>query len=147
MRDVYYRGCLLISQKCKYFKRNDVPPNGKWTFKGFIPDVEEFKEQYNDNDYGMAFDDQLLDFWTNINFDNLIDIRLTPSNIGYLTYVRKKKIDLNIPDYKEMNIEERIKFNNSITAYITKFFRKLIEKALTDLCLFFEQYPSNAKIL
>ena len=38
----------------------------------------------------MYYEDQLKDFWTNINLENLIDIRLTPSNIGYVTFFFEK---------------------------------------------------------
>ena len=124
MRDIYYRGAILITKKNKALKRKDVVPMGKWTFKGFIPnDVEHF-EEYNNENYGMYYDDQLQDFWKNINFQNLIDVRLTPSNIGYVTYFLKKQIDLSESDYEEMSTDSKIKLNNCITTYCTLFFRK-----------------------
>lgn len=38
----------------------------------------------------MNYEDQLRDFWSNVNMDNLIDVRITTSNIGYVTYILKK---------------------------------------------------------
>ena len=146
MRDIYYRGAILIIKKNKALKRKDVPSEGKWTFKGFIPNVEEYEKEFNDKNYGMNYEDQLRDFWSNINLDNLIDIRITTSNIAYVTYILKKRIDLAVSDYEEMNNEAKIKLNNCVTTYCNIFFRKLIEKALNDFYNFFEKYPSNEKL-
>ena len=67
MRDIYYRGAILITKKNKVLKRKDIIGEEKWTFKGFIPNDEENATEYNDEDYGMYYEDQLQDFWTNIN--------------------------------------------------------------------------------
>ena len=146
MRDIYYRGAILIIKKNKALKRKDVPSEGKWTFKGFIPNVEEYEKEFKDKNYGMNYEDQLRDFWSNINLDNLIDVRITTSNIGYVTYILKKRIDLAISDYEEMNNEMKIKINNCVTTYCNIFFRKLTEKALNDFSNFFEKYPSNDEL-
>jgi hypothetical protein len=147
MRDIYYRGAILITKKNKALKRKDIISEGKWTFKGFIPNDEENSAEYNDENYGMYYEDQLQDFWTNINLENLIDIRLTPSNIGYVAYFLKKQIDLSESDYDHMTQDDKIKLNNCISTYCLLFFRKLTEKALNDYFNFFEQYKSNLKIL
>ena len=146
MRDIYYRGAILIVKKNKALKRKDVPSEGKWTFKGFIPDVQEYEKEFLDNNYGMNYEDQLRDFWSNINLDNLIDVRITTSNIGYVTYILKKRIDLAVSDWDEMSNENKIKLNNCVTTYCTIFFRKLAEKALNDFSNFFEKYPSNEEL-
>ncbi len=146
MRDIYYRGAILIIKKNKALKRKDVPSEGKWTFKGFIPDTEEYEREFKDKNYGMNYEDQLRDFWSNINMDNLIDVRITTSNIGYVTYILKKRIDLAVSDYEEMSNDMKIKLNNCVTTYCNIFFRKLTEKALTDFNLFFDQYPSNSEL-
>ena len=146
MRDIYYRGAILIVKKNKALKRKDVPNEGKWTFKGFIPDVQEYEKEFLDNNYGMNYEDQLRDFWSNINLDNLIDVRITTSNIGYVTYILKKRIDLAVSDWDEMSNENKIKLNNCVTTYCTIFFRKLAEKALNDFSDFFEKYPSNEEL-
>ena len=147
MRDIYYRGAILITKKNKALKRKDIISEGKWTFKGFIPNDEENSAEYNDENYGMYYEDQLQDFWTNINLENLIDIRLTPSNIGYVAYFLKKQIDLSESDYDHMTQDGKIKLNNCISTYCLLFFRKLTEKALNDYFNFFDQYKSNLKIL
>ena len=147
IRDIYYRGAVLICKKNKNLKRKDMPVQGRWTFKGFITKNEEFEEVYNDLSYGMNYEDQLNDFWTNTELQDLIDIRLTPSNLGYVTYMLKKQIDLNSNDYDELSQEGKIKLNNSVTAYCQIFFRKLTERALNDFCEFFEHYPSNESII
>ena len=146
MRDIYYRGAILIIKKNKALKRKDMPSEGKWTFKGFIPNIKEYEKEFKDKNYGMNYEDQLRDFWSNINTDNLIDIRITTSNIGYVTYILKKRIDLAVSDYEEMSNEMKIKINNCVTTYCNIFFRKLTEKALNDFCSFFEKYPSNEKL-
>ncbi len=146
MRDIYYRGAILIIKKNKALKRKDVPSEGKWTFKGFIPNIDEFEREFKDKNYGMNYEDQLRDFWSNINMDNLIDVRITTSNIGYVTYILKKRIDLAVSDYEEMNNESKIKLNNCVTTYCNIFFRKLTEKALIDFNNFFEKYPSNDEL-
>ncbi len=146
MRDIYYRGAILIIKKNKALKRKDVASEGKWTFKGFIPDIDEYEKEFKDKNYGMNYEDQLRDFWSNINLDNLIDVRITTSNIGYVTYILKKRIDLAVSDYEEMNNETKIKLNNCVTTYCNIFFRKLTEKALKDFCSFFEKYPSNDEL-
>ena len=147
IRDIYYRGAVLICKKNKNLKRKDMPVQGRWTFKGFITKNEEFEEFYNDLNYGMNYEDQLNDFWTNTELQDLIDIRLTPSNLGYVTYMLKKQIDLNSNDYDELSTEGKIKLNNSVTAYCQIFFRKLTERALNEFCEFFEHYPSNENII
>ena len=146
MRDIYYRGAVLITKKNKVLKRKDIISEGKWTFKGFIPKDEENISEYNDENYGMYYEDQLKDFWTNINLENLIDIRLTPSNIGYVTFFLKKQIDLSESDYDYMTQDAKIKLNNCISTYCLLFFRKLTEKALNDYLNFFDKYKSNIKI-
>ena len=146
MRDIYYRGAILITKKNKALKRKDIISEGKWTFKGFIPKDKENILEYNDENYGMYYEDQLLDFWTNINLENLIDIRLTPSNIGYVTFILKKKIDLNESDYDFMTQDAKIKLNNCVSTYCLLFFRKLTEKALNLYYDFFEKYKSNNEI-
>ena len=147
MRDIYYRGAILITKKNKALKRKDVISEGKWTFKGFIPNDEENNTEFKDENYGMFYEDQLQDFWTNINLENLIDIRLTPSNVGYVTYFLKKQIDLSESDYDYMTQDKKIKLNNCISTYCLLFFRKLTEKALIDYYKFFDKYKSNLKIL
>ena len=146
MRDIYYRGAILITKKNKALKRKDIISEGKWTFKGFIPNDEENCAEYYDDNYGMFYEDQLQDFWTNINLENLIDIRLTPSNIGYVTYVLKKQIDLSESDYDNMTQDAKIKLNNTVSTYCLLFFRKLTEKALNDYYNFFDKYKSNLTI-
>ena len=146
MRDIYYRGAILIVKKNKALKRKDVPSEGKWTFKGFVPEVTEYEKEFLDDNYGMNYEDQLRDFWSNINLDNLIDVRITTSNIGYVTYILKKRIDLAVSDWEEMSNENKIKLNNCVTTYCTIFFRKLTEKALNDFSNFFEQYTSNEEL-
>ena len=146
MRDIYYRGAILITKKNKALKRKDVIPEGKWTFKGFIPNTEEYANEYNDENYGMYYEDQLQDFWTNINLENLIDIRLTPSNVAYTIYIAKKQIDLSVSDYDTMSQDAKIKLNNSVSTYVLLFFRKLTEKALNDYNNFFGQFKSNKEI-
>ena len=146
MRDIYYRGAILIVKKNKALKRKDVPSEGKWTFKGFVPEVTEYEKEFLDDNYGMNYEDQLRDFWSNINLDNLIDVRITTSNIGYVTYILKKRIDLAVSDWEELSKENKIKLNNCVTTYCTIFFRKLTEKALHDFSNFFEQYTSNEEL-
>ena len=146
MRDIYYRGAILITKKNKALKRKDIISEGKWTFKGFIPNDEENCREFHDDNYGMFYEDQLQDFWTNINLENLIDIRLTPSNIGYVTYILKKQIDLSESDYDNMTQEAKIKLNNTVSTYCLLFFRKLTEKALNDYYNFFDKYKSNIMI-
>ena len=146
LRDIYYRGAILILKKNKSLKRKDIPSEGKWTFKGFVPEIEENAKAFFDNNYGMNYEDQLRDFWSNINLDNLVDIRITTSNIGYVTYILKKRIDLAVSDWDEMSNENKIKLNNCFTTYCTIFFRKLTEKALNDFCNFFEKYISNDEL-
>jgi len=146
MRDIYYRGAILIIKKNKALKRKDVPSEGKWTFKGFIPNVEEFEKEFKDKNYGMNYEDQLRDFWSNVNMDNLIDVRITTSNIGYVTYILKKRIDLAVSDYEEMSSDMKIKLNNCVTTYCNIFFRKLTERALIDFNNFFDKYPSNEEL-
>ena len=146
MRDIYYRGAILIVKKNKALKRKDVPSEGKWTFKGFVPEIAEYEKEFLDDNYGMNYEDQLRDFWSNINLDNLIDIRITTSNIGYVTYILKKRIDLAVSDWEEMSNENKIKLNNCVTTYCTIFFRKLTERALNDFSNFFEKYTSNEEL-
>ena len=121
MSDIYYRGAILIAKKNKALKRKDMISDGKWTFKGFIPNDDEFIEEYKDENYGMNYEDQLQDFWTNINLENLRDIRLTPSNVSYLIYYAKRQIDLGISDYDALNQDDKIKLNNSVSTYCLLF--------------------------
>ena len=146
LRDIYYRGAILITKKNKCLKRKELSSLGRWTFKGFITDTEEYEDDYENMLFGMNYEDQLNDFWTNVELDDLIDIRLTPSNIAYVTYMLHDQIDTNISNYEKMSTEAKIKLNNSVTAYCTIFFRKLTEKALNDIFNFFDEYPSNLNL-
>ena len=146
IRDIYYRGALLIVKKNKALKRKDIEQDGKWTFKGFIPNNDEYSSEFKNPDYGMFYEDQLIDFWTNINLENLIDIRLTPSNIAYTIYIAKRQIDLSQSDYDILSQDAKIKLNNSVSTYCLLFLRKLTEKALKDYLNFFEKYKSNQEI-
>ena len=121
MRDIYYRGALLIVKKNKALKRKDIEQDGKWTFKGFIPNNDEYSSEFKNLDYGMFYEDQLIDFWTNINLENLIDIRLTPSNIAYTIYIAKRQIDLSQSDYDILSQDSKIKLNNSVSTYCLLF--------------------------
>ena len=67
----------------------------------------------------MFYEDQLLDFWTNINVENLIDIRLTPSNIAYTIYISKRQIDLGKSDYDILSHEAKVKLNNLLSPFFT----------------------------
>jgi len=142
LRDIFYRGCLLIIRKNKYLKRRDIYYKGRWTFKGFIPYSSDFID-YENIDFGMNYEDQLMDFWSYIDLEDLIDIRLTPSNIGYMTYMLHKKIDLSKNDYDNLSNENKLKLNNSATTYISIFFRKIVEKSLYNFLNFFESYETN----
>ena len=144
LRDIYYRGAVLICKKNKALKRRKISKQGRWTFKGYISKNDE---GYNDLNYGMNYEEEIEDFWTKIDFIDLVDIRLIPSNIGFYHYMIKKKIDVLTSDYDEMTTEGKIKLNNSVTAYCQIFFRKLTEKALNDFCEFFDKYPSNESII
>jgi hypothetical protein len=133
-------------KKNKALKRKDIEQDGKWTFKGFIPNNDEYSSEFKNPDYGMFYEDQLIDFWTNINLENLIDIRLTPSNIAYTIYIAKRQIDLSQSDYDILSQDAKIKLNNSVSTYCLLFLRKLTEKALKDYLNFFEKYKSNQEI-
>lgn len=121
-----------------------TPKGGRWTFNGYIPNSYEYEDEYKDINYGMNYDDQLDDFWTNVTLNDLVDIRSTPANFGYVTYMLGKQIDLNSNDYDDLSMDEKVKINTSATAYISVFFRKLTEMALTNLKNFFDSFPSNA---
>lgn len=47
LRDIYYRGIILILKKNKYFKKK-TDEDGKWTFKGFIkkPKFQQFNNKH-----------------------------------------------------------------------------------------------------
>ena len=147
LRDIYYRGSILITKKNKALKRKDMSPLGRWTFKGFIPNTEEYEEENKNISYGMNYEDQLNDFWTNVDLNDLIDIRLTPSNFGFVTYMLRKQIDLSKNDYDSLSAESKIKLNTSATSYCSIFFRKLTEKALNEFCDFFEAFPTNEELV
>ena len=147
IRDVYYRGVILLIRRNKVLKRKDMHMQGKWTFKGYIPNIPEYSTEYNDVTYGMKYGDILNDFWTNIDINDLIDIRLTPSYYGYVTYILHKQIDLYKSDYNEMADEGKRKLNSNATTYCVVFFRKLIEKALNDYCEYFNNIKSNHELL
>ena len=76
----------------------------------------------------------------------IIDIRLTPSNIAYTIYIAKRQIDLSQSDYDILSQDSKIKLNNSVSTYCLLFLRKLTEKALKDYLNFFEKYKSNQEI-
>lgn len=151
LKDIYYRGVILIIRKNKAFKRLDMS-NGmnylsKWTFKGFIPNSKEYSEEYKDMDYGMKYEDRLKDFWSNIDLCDLMDVRLTPSNVGFLNYVYGEKIDLESNDYDNLSYDKKMRINKNATIYCTIFFRKLEEKALNNFLNFFESIPSKYEFL
>ena len=147
IRDVYYRGVILLVKKNKVLKRKDMSIQGKWTFKGYIPNIPECLTEYNDVTYGMRYEDVLNDFWSNVDINDLIDIRLTPSYYVYASYVLGKQIDLFKSEYSEMEENEKRKLNTSVTTYCVVFFRKVIEKALKEYCEYFVNVKSSNELL
>ena len=147
IRDVYYRGVILLVKKNKVLKRKDMSIQGKWTFKGYIPNIPECLTEYNDVTYGMRYEDELNDFWSNVDINDLIDIRLTPSYYAYASYVLHKQIDLFKSEYSDMEENEKRKLNTNVTTYCVVFFRKIIEKALNEYCEYFVNVKSNNELL
>ena len=148
IRDVYYRGVILLVKKNKVLKRKDMSIQGKWTFKGYIPNIPECLKEYNDVTYGMRYEDELNDFWSNVDINDLIDIRLTPSYYAYASYVlMHKQIDLYKSEYSEMEENEKRKLNTNVTTYCVVFFRKIIEKALNEYCEYFVNVKSSNELL
>lgn len=161
MNNIYYRGAILILRKYKYLQRKHSK-DGKWTLKGFISksnvnevinkviqtssydtnpvltthgNMGEFN--YSDAYFGMDFYDELDDFWTNLTFDDFIDIRINPAYYAYIHILKKNKLDLSINEYDILPVEEKLKINQSVTTYVTVFFREIVDKSIKDFTNYF----------
>ena len=174
LRDIYYRGIILILKKNKFFKRKN-DKEGKWTFKGFInkSKLEEFANQlladssydsslsdtaiknggYKEdiefgNDFiGMDIFDRIDDFWSNLHIEDFMDIRINISYYAYFAVLKKNQIDLASCLYEEYNEESKLKLNNSITTFVNLFFRQIIEKSLKELVDFILSFPLVEKLI
>jgi hypothetical protein len=215
LRDVYYRGVVLILKKNKFFKAK-ADGEGKWTFKGYLkkpaqacfnyanrksinfnlnsnnsttfdnnPNNLSDENHYNyninnhSNDFnsrptsplspilksgaftsnanknkkinsdnsknnfkyesdffGMDIFDKIEDFWANFFIDDFPDIRLTHSYFLFLAKSNKKNIDLSKYIYDQYDDSSKLKLNNSITTFVTLFFRQCIEKSVEELVNF-----------
>jgi len=157
MNNIYYRGVLLILRKYKYLQNKHSKEGGKWTLKGYIArnSLQEqmlsnssydtntvLTTQGNDINYydpylGMDFYDELKDFWTNVTFDDFLDIRINPAYYAYNIILKKNKLDLSINEYDILSVEEKLKLNQSVTTYVTVFFREIVDKSIKDFSNFF----------
>lgn len=173
IKHIYFRGVLLITRKSKCLKRKLIR-EGKWTFKGYVSELNTYDyvgnagndnssyianntvhsdssskrdlNYYNDA-YGMEYTDHLDDFWTSVNYDDLIDIRINPSYFAYATLLNKTQVDLSVNEYDEMNVDSKIRINNCVTTYCTIFLRRLVEKSIEDLSNFILSFglPSESE--
>jgi len=159
MNNIYYRGAMLILRKYKYLQRKHSK-EGKWTLKGYIAKerINEVVKQivntssydtnpvlttqgnefnYSDAYFGMDFYDELDDFWTNVTFDDFVDIRINPAYYAYIHILKKNKLDLSVNEYEILPVEEKLKINQAVTTYVTVFFREIVDKSIKDFTNFF----------
>jgi len=233
LRDVYYRGVILILKKNKFFKMK-TDAEGKWTFKGFVKKPAQASYNYakkksvnfhninsnntttnnhknlniqseenhlnsnynlnspnsncnnnntffnsraqspiiksgnfsssgggrnkpqntnnnNNNNsksksnpnlnyesefFGMDIFEKIEDFWANLFIDEFPDIRMTHSYFLFLANSNKKNIDLSKYIYDQYDQASKLKLNNSITTFVSLFYRQLIEKSVEELVNF-----------
>jgi hypothetical protein len=64
----------------------------------------------------------------------------------YDNLVKKDKIDLALNEYEKMTPENKLKINNCATAYVSIFFRNLLEKSVENLVNFFYNFKYNEDI-
>lgn len=239
LRDVYYRGVVLILKKNKFFKTKADVGEGKWTFKGYVKkpaqasfnyakkksvnfnfnsnntsynhnnNINMLSEENNNNNnfsynsnrlnspnnnknntlnsrptspiiksnnnfnsgsktknlnnnnlnfnnnnninnnnkpnhnqifksefFGMDIFEKIEDFWADFFIDDFPDIRMTHSYFLFLANSNKKNIDLSKYIYDQYDEASKLKLNNSITTFVTLFFRQLIEKSVEELVNF-----------
>jgi hypothetical protein len=160
LNHIYYRGVLLITKRNKVLKMDNIK-ECRWTFKGIINKKmfeehnstsssyeSEFVEQnrYENMLYGMDYSDQLSNFWSEINFDKLIDIRVNPVYYAYMTLLKKTYIDLSKCDYDEYSNKTKLKLNNSVSTYTCIFFRQLVEKSVKQFADFILNFKLNSTL-
>jgi hypothetical protein len=176
LKDVYYRGVVLITRKNKFLKRKMIR-EGRWTFKGFITrtNVEEFRRNeintstmetqtihnntegtkdnrdiiinsvYDDENYGMDYPDQLDDFWSNVDYKDLVDIRINPSYFAFRTFLKQSQIDLSTNEYDHLSKEIKNKINTCATTYCFIFFRDIVESSIERLANFIFNFHISAE--
>lgn len=171
LRDIYYRGVLLILKKNKYLRRK-TEKEKFWSFIGPIESlnsetlkkviitsstIETSSDIFNtigdnndDNNFehnipliGMDYYTELNDFWSNLMYSDLEDIRLTPSYYAYEYIIRKSKINVNEIIYDSFSDENKLLINNCVTSYVTIFLRKIIEKSIET----FSNFISSHKVI
>jgi hypothetical protein len=159
---IYYRGVLLITKKNKVL-RQDTVKDCRWTFRGLInkrtfeegesvnssyeTEVVKSQNNYENLLYGMDYGDQLTNFWSEINFDKLVDIRLNPVYYAYMTLLKKTHIDFNKYEYDEYTNKTKLKLNNSVSTYVSIFFRQIVEKSVKQFADFLLSFRLNDTIL
>lgn len=182
LRDIYYRGTILITKKNKFLKRS-LGKEGRWTFKGYINEkilqeqntydsigtishnrnyssldternekIEKHSNNnhlvfYNDPFYCMDIDDLIEDFWSKVNYEDLLDIRVNPSYFVYITLLKKSKFDLSKNEYDILSQENKHNLNTSVSAYVTIFFRGIVEKTIQQLSNFILNYKLKDEII
>lgn len=60
--------------------------------------------------------------------------------------VKKEKIDLSQNEYDKLDLDNKLKINNCATAFISIFYRNLIEKSVDQFVNFFYNYKYNEDI-
>lgn len=163
LKDIYYRGVILITTKSKMFKRITDRKSIKWTFKGLVAinskddlikpiitsssvETEQNVDFYSDNDFGMDYSDKLSDYWSNMQLDKLNDIRINPSYYAYMNIIKRSEIDLSKTEYDNLDVDSKIKINSSVTCHVTLFFRKLLEQSINYLSNYILNFKSNESI-
>jgi hypothetical protein len=183
LRDIYYRGTILITKKNKFLKRS-IGKEGRWTFKGYVNEkileeentiesmatvsynknnsnnlesdrnnnIEKLSNlnnlnYFNDPFYGMDIDDLIEDFWSKVNYEDLLDIRVNPSYFVYITLLKKSKFDLTKNEYDNLSQEAKDNLNTSVSTYVTIFFRGIVEKTIQQLSNFILNHKLKDEII
>lgn len=170
LKNIWYRGCILIIRKFKYFRRNSQKP-GKWTFNGFRDyeslrktsyyaarrpsesmnassishssrmndsEVEEKQKEYDEKIFQNILQnkldqecnfDQPFDFFSNVGFNDLQDIRNNPAYKIYLLSI-DKQFKLTEDGWKSLPKEARILILESAGQLMSLEMRNLIENSI-----------------
>lgn len=83
--------------------------------------------------FEMGLFDDLIDFCSNALPNDFQDIRINPSYFAYESILMNRVIDLESNIVETLfNKQQKERLNNSVVSYVQIFFRKILEKSLTN---------------
>lgn len=111
-----------------------------------IHNLCDINSDIHNQNFQMGLLDELINFDSNITINDFYDIRLNTAYYAFETVILNKKFDLDaclIDNYSKQQISS---LNNNAVSFIQIFFRKILEKSLSNLLQLIVSYKTFDEI-